>query len=121
MADSEDDKLYAYYIEVSARTPVNNPDLVVDAPTASPSSPTASASFTLSATVRNQGGSEAAVTTLTYYRSTNATIDTNDRSVGTDPVSSLSAGASSPRVDQRDRTVYGGDVLLRGLRGHGDE
>ena len=95
VADQVNDKLYAYYIEVSARTPLNNPDLVVDAPTASPSSPTAGASFTLRATVRNQGGSEAAASTLRYYRSSNATIDTNDSSVGTDTVSSLSAGASS--------------------------
>ena len=95
VADSEDDKLYAYYIEVSTRTPVNNPDLVVDAPTASPSSPTAGASFTLSVTVSNNGGSAAAATTLTYYRSTNATIDTSDTPVGTDDVGALAAGASS--------------------------
>ena len=95
VADSEDDKLYAYYIEVSTRTPVNNPDLVVDAPMASPSSPTAGSSFTLSATVSNNGGSAAAATTLTYYRSTNATIDTSDTPVGTDDVGALAAGASS--------------------------
>ena len=71
------------------------PDLVVDPPTVSDSNPAAGTSFTLSATVRNQGSVAAGSTTLTYYRSTNATIATNDTSVGTRPVSSLSAGASS--------------------------
>ena len=72
------------------------PDLVVDPPTVSDSNPAAGTSFTLSATVRNQGSAGADNSTLRYYRSTNATIDTNDRSVGTDTVSSLSAGTSSP-------------------------
>ncbi len=76
-------------------TVVRRPDLVVGTPTVSDSSLLTGASFTLRATVRNQGGSEAAASTLRYYRSTNATIDTNDSSVGTDTVSSLSAGASS--------------------------
>ena len=52
-------------------------------------------SFTLSATVRNQGSAPAAPTTLRYYRSANATISTDDTEVGTDAVSALSAGATS--------------------------
>ena len=67
------------------------PDLVVDAPTVTNSSPIAGASFTLSATVRNQGNGQSAATTLRYYRSTDATVSTSDTEVGTDPVSSLSA------------------------------
>ena len=70
------------------------PDLVVGTPRVSNSNPATETSFTLSATVRNQGGSTAAGTTLTYYRSTNAMIDTNDTSVGTDPVSGLAAAAT---------------------------
>ena len=50
------------------------PDLVVDAPSVSTSSPTAGASFTLSATVRNQGNGQSAATTLRFYRSTDGTI-----------------------------------------------
>ena len=96
VADVDDDKLYAYYIEVSARTPVNTPpDLVVDTPTVTNSNPATGTTFTLSATVRNQGGSTAAGTTLTYYRSTNATIATNDPSVGTDAVRTLNAEDTS--------------------------
>ena len=71
------------------------PDLVVDAPTVSNSSPTAGASFTLRATVRNQGTGRAGSTTLRYYRSSDATVSTSDTQVGTDPVSTLSASRTS--------------------------
>ena len=71
------------------------PDLVVDAPTVSNSSPTAGASFTLRATVRNQGTARSGSTTLRYYRSTDAAISTSDTEVGTDPVSTLSASRTS--------------------------
>ena len=71
------------------------PDLVVDTPTVSTSSPTAGASFTLSATVRNQGNGQSAATTLRYYRSTDATITTRDTEVGTDAVGVLAAPGTS--------------------------
>ena len=47
------------------------------------------------ATVRNQGNASSASTTLRYYRSTDATVSTNDTEVGTDGVSTLSAGGTS--------------------------
>ena len=72
-----------------------SPDLVVDSPTVSNSSPTAGASFTLRATVRNQGAARSGSTTLRYYRSTDATVSTSDTEVGTDLVSSLSASRTS--------------------------
>ena len=71
------------------------PDVVVDAPTVSDSSPLAGASFTLRATVRNQGSGTAGGSTLRYYRSRDATITTGDTSVGMDPVSGLGAGNTS--------------------------
>ena len=71
------------------------PDLVVGSPSVSNSSPDAGASFTLSATVRNQGDGSSAATTLRYYRSTDATITTGDTQVGTDAVSALSASGTS--------------------------
>ena len=75
------------------------PDLVVDTPTVSDSSPTAGASFTLSATTRNQGSSSSASTTLRYYRSTDSTITTSDTEVDTDSVSGLnSSGISAESV-----------------------
>ena len=77
-------------------TVIGPPDLVVDAPTVSDSSPLAGASLTLSATVRNSGGSAAGSTTLRYYRSSDATITTGDSQVGTDAVSGLGAGNTSP-------------------------
>ena len=58
------------------------PDLVVDTPTVSESAPAAGASFTLSATVRNQGADHRRSTTLRYYRSNDSTITTGDTEVG---------------------------------------
>ena len=71
------------------------PDLVVDTPSVSDSSPTAGTSFTLSATVRNQGGAASAATTLRYYRSADSTISSSDTAVGTDPVGGLAASGTS--------------------------
>ena len=79
--------------EVRAET---HPDLAVGSPSVSDSSPTPGATFTLSATVRNDGDGAAAATTLRYYRSTDGTIATSDTEVGTDAVGELSAGATSP-------------------------
>ena len=71
------------------------PDLVVEAPRTYNAAPAAGASFVISATVLNRGDAAAQATTLRYYRSSNATINASDTSVGTDPVSALAAGRSS--------------------------
>ena len=73
------------------------PDLVVDTLTVSDSSPTAGASFTLSARVHNQGSGQSASTTLRYYRSTDSTITTGDTSVDTDSIPKISPSWSSPQ------------------------
>ena len=75
--------------------PPNGPDLVVQSPTVSDSTPNAGASFTLRATVRNSGAARSAATTLRYYRSSDATISTSDTAVGTDAVSALVASGTS--------------------------
>ena len=54
------------------------------------------ATFTLSATVQNDGDGPSAATTLRNYRSTDAIITSSDTSVGTDAVGGLAAGATSP-------------------------
>ncbi len=59
------------------------PDLVVSNPSVSNSSPSTGGSFTLRATVRNQGDAQSASTTLRYYRSSNSTINSSDTQVGT--------------------------------------
>ena len=69
-------------------------DLVVDTPTVDTNAPVAGASFTLNATVRNQGSGSADLTTLRYYQSIDSTITTGDTEVGTDSVSSLDASES---------------------------
>ena len=76
------------------------PDLVVDTPTVDDSSPTAGESFTLSATVRNQGSGPSASTTLRYYRSADSSITSSDTAVGTDSVGGLAAsGTSAEDID----------------------
>ena len=71
------------------------PDLVIQTPSVSDSSPNAGGSFTFSATVRNQGNGLSASTTLRYYRSPDATISASDTAVGTDAVKALVASGSS--------------------------
>ena len=73
----------------------SSPDLVVESPSVSDNTLTTGQSFTLRATVRNRGTARAASTTLRYYRSSNSTISTSDRSVGTDAVSGLAASSTS--------------------------
>ena len=75
--------------------PSGSPDLIVESPSVNDNTLTTGQSFTLRATVRNQGNASAAATTLRYYRSSNATISTDDVEAGTDAVSSLSAGGTS--------------------------
>ncbi len=72
------------------------PDLVVDSPSASETLLMPDQTFTLSATVRNNGGGVTAATTLRYYLSTDSTITTGDTEVGTaDSVSGLDGGRVS--------------------------
>ena len=66
-------------------------DLLVQSPSATPDSLIAGQSFTLSAGPRNNGGKDAAATTLRYYRSSDSTITTSDTEVGTDAVAALKA------------------------------
>ena len=73
----------------------SSPDLIVESPSVSDNTLTTGQSFTLSATVRNQGTGSSAATTLRYYRSSNATISTSDTEVGTDSVNGLSASGTS--------------------------
>ena len=77
---------------------VIGPDLVVESPSVDDSSLEQNESFTLSVTVRNQGGAgeRASSTTLRYYRSTDSSISSSDTEVGTDGVSSLVSGGTSP-------------------------
>ena len=84
------------------------PDLVVDTPTVSESSPEAGARITLSATVHNQGSGASGSTTLRYYRSTDSTITTGDTVVGTDPVSGLnSSGTNAESISLTAPTTSG--------------
>ena len=88
-------------ITIMPRPPSQDaPDLVVGSPSVDDSGPETSGSFTLSATVSNDGDAEAPATTLRYYRSTDATITTSDTLVVTDAVSGLAPSASSGKSAQ---------------------
>ena len=77
-----------------------NPDLVVQSPSVSDNNVASGATFTLGATVRNQGDGSSAATTLHYYRSDDETVSTSDTEVGTDAVRGLAAGrASAESID----------------------
>ena len=80
---------------VAAMPSSEKADLVVQAPSVGDSSPNAEESFTLNATVHNQGDGRSDFTTLRYYRSADATITTSDTEVGTDAVAELGASGSS--------------------------
>ena len=89
-------------IAVTVKEPAaqSAPDLLVGSPSVDDSSPETGGSFTLSATVRNDGDGASPATTLRYYRSTNATITASDTEVGTDAVGPLSAsGTSEESID----------------------
>ena len=68
---------------------------MVDLPTVSDGRPTAGASFTLNATVRNRGDGSSDPTTLRFYRSTDSNITSDDTDVGTVEVVGLDASGSS--------------------------
>ena len=85
-----------------------NPDLVVDPPSLSESSPVAGAAFTLSTAVRNRGAGRSRSTRLHYYRSTNATISASDTRLGSDPVAALSpSGTSAESIELTAPTAVG--------------
>ena len=76
-------------------TPMLLPNLVVDLPTVSLSSPMAGQSFTLNITVRNRGSGSSGPTAVSYYRSTDMTITSADTQVGADRVPRLDASGTS--------------------------
>ena len=76
-------------------TPTPTPDLVVDLPTVSDGRPTAGASFTLNATVRNRGDGSSDPAALRFYRSTDSNVTSDDTDVGTVEVVELDASGSS--------------------------
>ena len=98
VVDTSDDKVYAY-TESGERAPGDDssagmPDLAVRSVSVSDSAPSPGASFTLSATVRNDGYGEAPATTLRYFRSTDPIISASDTEIGSAPVGGLSGGAT---------------------------
>ena len=85
--------------ETDSTSSQGGPDLVVEPPLKIGSTFVSPGEhFTLLVTVRNQGDSQAAATTLRYYRSTDETISTRDTEVDTDAVDALAAAGTSDKV-----------------------
>ncbi len=74
------------------------PNLVVETPTTSAATLGPGESFTLNATVRNNGTANSSATTFRWYRSPNSNISMNDTEIGSANVSSLNVGG---RVTQQ--------------------
>ena len=75
--------------------PPNKPDLVVESPLVDDSTLSPGQFFLFSATVRNQGGAQAAATHLHVYRSTDATISRSDTRVNSAEVSAIPASGAT--------------------------
>ena len=95
------------------RVSVDQPDLTVERPTVSDTTPAAGASFRLSVAVRNLGHGPSDAATLRYYRSSDRTISSTDAQVGTDSVSALPASGSESEsitlsAPSQDGTYYYG-------------
>ena len=73
-------------VQITVPEPEPGPNLVVSSPSVSNSAPAVGTTFTVSALVRNAGDEASVVTTMRFYRSTDATITTSDVEVGTDTV-----------------------------------
>ena len=96
---------------------VSIPDLIVESVSVRDSTVGTGQSFTLSATVRNQGTGQSAATTLRWYRSDDATISTLDLQIGIGQVSALAASDSSSESIRRatpssEGTYYYGACVL---------
>ena len=93
--EEEEDETPEEEEEMDSTSSEEGPDLIVQSPSASTTMLTPGQTFTLNATVHNQGNEQAATTMLHYYRSNNATITASDTEVGTDAIDVLDASATS--------------------------
>ena len=96
---------------------VGVPDLAVDLAWASTSVPLAGQSFTLTATVRNQGPDEAGSTTLRFYRSDDEIIDATDTPIGIDAVSRLTGFNGLSGTSRSRRSICRGRLGFCRFRG----
>ena len=126
VVDKTDDKLYAYDMRPLVNTSTlatvragleqitQAPNLLLSVSPESVST-TASATFTLTARITNYGVSSTPMSTLRWYRSTDATLDTTDTLLGTATVGSLAAGGGLTLSNMLSAPGTVGTFLLRGL------
>ncbi len=95
VSDESDTNNCSSGVKVTVEETRPEPDLVTESPSVSDSELEAGESFTLSATVRNNGDGSSSATTLRYYLSTDSTIASGDTEVGTASVDELDATDTS--------------------------
>ena len=88
---------------ITVPEPEPGPNLAVSPPSVSNSAPAVGTTFTVSALVRNDGDEASAVTTMRFYRSTDAIITTSDTEVGTATVEGLSPSGTSTQSATRSQ------------------
>jgi len=88
--NNESDGQEASYVWVNGGS-----DLVVESPSAAPSTIVAGTTTSVSCTIRNQGGNTAGASVVRYYLSSNTAYDAGDAYLGYDDVGSLAGGGSS--------------------------
>ena len=94
--------------ETDSTSSEGGPDLIVQSPSVGVVTLTPGQTFTLNATVQNQGDEQAVATTLRYYRSNNSTITASDTEVGTDAIGALDASATSAQSIELTAPTGGG-------------
>ena len=95
---------HLYPTETDSRAP----DLVVESPRSTATSPVPRGGLRFAATVRNSGDGRSNATTLRYYRSSDSRITTADTELGADPIGALSASATDRQsIGQRAPTTAG--------------
>jgi len=82
-------------VQITVPEPEPGPNLAVSSVSVSNSAPAVGTAFTVSALVQNHGDEDSAVTTMRFYRSTDATVTISDMEVGTADLPSLAPSATS--------------------------
>ena len=103
VAESNENDNDWYWSSPQVTILAGNPNLKIDASTATLA--VTGTMVTVNVDVINDGGSTAGSSELGYYLSTNTIISTSDWLFGTDPVTSLAPGGSSPEIISVDVTT----------------
>lgn len=111
--ESDTDNQCSLAVEITVTTPTA-PDLIVINPGVSKANLEPNEAFTFDATAKNQGDAASAASTLRYYLSTDAVVDTSDTELGSDAIPALSPATDSTQDLQTTAPGGAGDYWLGG-------